>query len=144
MIKSLATHENDLEEGKELQLDFDKLMKAVAQCPKAIPVAVQDVDSKNLILVAYTNEEALRESIKTRIATFWSTSKNALWVKGETSGNYFEMLEVFVNCEQNSLLYLVRPKKEGICHTRNNSGRARNCFYRRLDFESGKLEKVDP
>ena len=138
------TPEHDLEEGKELQLDFNKLTKTVAQCPKAIPVAVQDIDSKNLILVAYTNEEALRESIKTRIATFWSTSKNALWVKGATSGNYFELLEVFVNCEQNSLLYLVRPKKEGICHTRNDSGRARNCFYRRLDLESGKLENVDP
>ena len=138
------TSKHDLEEGGELQLDFDKLAKAVAQCPKVIPVAVQDADSRELILVAYTNEGALRESIKTRIATFWSTSKNALWVKGATSGNYYELLEVFVNCEQNSLLYLVRSKGEGICHTRNDSGRARNCFYRRLDLESGRLENVDP
>ena len=138
------TSKHDLEEGRELQLDFDKLAKAVARCPKVIPVAVQDTDSRQLILVAYTNEGALRESIKTRIATFWSTSKNALWVKGATSGNYYELLEVFVNCEQNSLLYLVRSKGEGICHTRNDSGRARNCFYRRLDLESGRLENVDP
>ena len=142
MRKQISKH--DLEEGRELQLDFDKLAKAVAQCPKVIPVAVQDADSRELILVAYTNEGALRESIKTRIATFWSTSKNALWVKGATSGNYYELLEVLVNCEQNSLLYLVRPKGEGICHTRNDSGRARNCFYRRLDLESGRLENVDP
>jgi phosphoribosyl-AMP cyclohydrolase len=138
------TSTRDLEEGRELQLDFDKLVKVVAQCPKVIPVAVQDADSKELILVAYTNEEALRESIKTRIATFWSTSKNAMWVKGATSGNYYEILEVFVNCEQNSLLYLVRSRGEGICHTRSHSGRARNCFYRRLDLESGRLENVDP
>jgi phosphoribosyl-AMP cyclohydrolase len=142
MRKQISTY--DLEEGGELQLDFDKLVKVVAQCPKVTPVAVQDADSWELILVAYTNEEALRESIKTRIATFWSTSKNALWVKGATSGNYYELVEVFVNCEQNSLLYLVRSRGEGICHTRNHSGRARNCFYRRLDLESGGLENVDP
>jgi phosphoribosyl-AMP cyclohydrolase len=142
MRKQISTY--DLEEGGELQLDFDKLVKVVAQCPKVTPVAVQDADSWELILVAYTNEEALRESIKTRIATFWSTSKNALWVKGATSGNYYELVEVFVNCEQNSLLYLVRSNGEGICHTRNDSGKARNCFYRRLDLESGSLENVDP
>jgi phosphoribosyl-AMP cyclohydrolase len=133
-----------LEEGKELQLDFDKLSKVVAECSKIIPVAVQDADSRKVILIAYTNEKALKESIKTRIATFWSTSRNELWVKGATSGNTFELLEIFVNCEQNSLLYLVRPKGEGICHTRNKSGRARDCFYRNLDFKSGKLNNTDP
>jgi phosphoribosyl-AMP cyclohydrolase len=134
----------NLEEGQELKLDFDKLSKVVAECSKIIPVAVQDADSKKVILIAYTNEKALMESIKTRIATFWSTSRNELWVKGATSGNTFEVLEIFVNCEQNSLLYLVRPKGEGICHTRNKSGRARDCFYRRLDLKSGKLNNIDP
>ena len=134
----------NLEEGQELQLDFDKLSKVVAECSEIIPVAVQDADSKKVILIAYTNEKALKESIKTRIATFWSTSRNELWVKGATSGNYFELLEIFVNCEQNSLVYLVRPKGEGICHTRNKSGRARDCYYRRLNHESGRLENIDP
>ena len=110
MKKQISQH--DLEEGRELQLDFDKLAKVIAQCPKAIPVAVQDADSRELILVAYTNEEALRESIKTRIATFWSTSRNALWIKGETSGNYYELLDVFVNCEQNSLLILFKASSK--------------------------------
>ena len=118
----------NLEEGQELRLDFDKLSKVVAECSKIIPVAVQDANSKKVILIAYTNEKALKESIKTRIATFWSTSRNELWVKGATSGNYFELLEISVNCEQNSILYLVRPKGEGICHTRNKAGRARDCF----------------
>jgi phosphoribosyl-AMP cyclohydrolase len=134
----------NLEEGQGLKLDFEKLSKVVAECSNIIPVAVQDADSKKVILIAYTNEKALRESIKTRIATFWSTSRNELWVKGATSGNYFELLEVFVNCEQNSILYLVRPKGEGICHTRNKYGRARDCFYRRLDLKSGKLNNIDP
>ncbi len=134
----------NLEEDQELQLGFDKLSKVVAECSEIIPVAVQDADSKKVILIAYTNEKALKESIKTRIATFWSTSRNELWVKGATPGNYFELLEIFVNCEQNSLVYLVRPKGEGICHTRNKSGRARDCYDRRLNHESGRLENVDP
>jgi phosphoribosyl-AMP cyclohydrolase len=133
-----------LEEGKELLLDFDKLAKVVAACPKIIPIAVQDVESKNVILIAYTNKQALQASIKTKIATFWSTTRNELWIKGATSGNYFELLEIFVNCEQNSLLYLVRPKGEGMCHTRNTAGKARDCFYRRVDFDSMELKNINP
>jgi phosphoribosyl-AMP cyclohydrolase len=67
-----------------------------------------------------------------------------LWVKGQTSGETFELIEVRVNCEQNSLLYRVRPRRGGICHTRNQSGQPRNCYYRRLDFETGELENLDP
>ncbi|MBN2041259.1 MAG: phosphoribosyl-AMP cyclohydrolase [Spirochaetes bacterium] len=135
---------NDLEEGEILQLDFKKLAKAAAACPDVIPVAVQNADTKEVILIAYTNELALKESIKTKIATFWSTSRNELWIKGATSGNDFELIDIFVNCEQNSLVYTVLPKGEGICHTKNKSGNARNCYYRRLDFESGKLENLNP
>jgi phosphoribosyl-AMP cyclohydrolase len=51
---------------------------------------------------------------------------------------------VRVNCEQNSLLYLVRPKAGGICHTKNSQGQPRNCFYRRLDPATGRLENLDP
>ncbi|MBT4098815.1 MAG: phosphoribosyl-AMP cyclohydrolase [Gemmatimonadetes bacterium] len=134
----------DLEEGTALQLDFTKVAKAAEQSPDVIPVAVQDADSKEVILVAYVNEEALQRTIRTRIATFWSTSRRELWIKGETSGNHFEMVEVRVNCEQNSLLYVVRPKGDGICHTKNSQGMARDCYYRRLDLESGILENLNP
>ena len=133
-----------LEESSNLQLDFHKLEKAVAQSKGIIPVAVQDATSKEIILIAYTNEAAFKKSIETRIATFWSTSRNELWIKGQTSGHYFELLEIRVNCEQNSLVYIVRPKGEGICHTRNAKGKARNCYYRRLDLASGTLELLDP
>ena len=97
-----------------------------------------------MILVAYANKQALEESLKTRIATFWSTSRNELWVKGKTSGQYFELLEVRVNCEQNSLVYIVRPKGGGICHTYNKDGKPRNCYYRKLDFDTGNLVNTDP
>jgi len=129
-----------IEECDELRLDFNKLAKAIAACPDIIPVAVQNADTKEVILVAYTNREAMRKSIETRIATFWSTSRNELWIKGLTSGHYFDLLEIRVNCEQNSLVYLVRSRGKGICHTRNAAGNARNCYYRSVNLETGQLE----
>ena len=134
----------ELEEGKELRLDFAKLNKVIKQCPDVIPVAVQDARTKEVILIAYTNKEAFEKSVQTGIATFWSTSRNELWVKGLTSGNFFELKEVFVNCEQNSLVYLVKPKNEAICHTHNSKWQARDCFYRRLNTKTGVLENLNP
>lgn len=133
-----------IEETTELKLDFGKMAKAVAACPEIIPVAVQNADTGEVILLAYANEQALRQSLETGTATFWSTSRNELWIKGATSGETFEMVEVRVNCEQNSLLYIVRPRRGGICHTKNSGGEPRNCFYRRLDPATGRLENLDP
>lgn len=132
-----------IEECDELRLDFTKLATATAACPDIIPVAVQDADTHEVILIAYTNREAMQKSIETRIATFWSTSRNALWIKGLTSGHYFDLVDIRVNCEQNSLVYLVRSRGEGICHTKNAEGKARNCYYRSLNLETGKLEFLD-
>jgi phosphoribosyl-AMP cyclohydrolase len=132
-----------LEEGTELQLDWDKLT-AVAKVGGVLPCAVQNADTGEVILVAYVNEQALKKAVATRSAVFWSTSRDELWEKGKSSGETFDLLEVLVNCEQNSLLYRVRPRRGGICHTKNGQGRARNCYYRRLDFETGKLENLDP
>lgn len=134
----------ELEEGARLNLDFGKMAKAAQQCPDVIPVAVQNVDNKEVILVAYTNKEAMERSIDTRIATFWSTSRNELWIKGKGSGNHFKLIDVRVNCEQNSPVYLVRPHGQGICHTKNKNGIARNCFYRRLNMVKMLLENLDP
>jgi phosphoribosyl-AMP cyclohydrolase len=135
---------NQLEEGKILQLDFKKIAEIAAKCPDVIPVAVQNADTKELILIAYANVKALQVSITTKTAVFWSTSRNELWEKGKTSGETFELLEVYVNCEQNSLLYLVRPKRGGICHTKNHQGEPRNCFYRKINFLTGELENINP
>ena len=105
-----------LEESSELTLDFTKLEKVgqqvsatraaggAAHDPGVIPVAVQNADTKEVILVAYTNEFAMRESFAKRKLILWSTSRNKLWFKGETSGETFDLLEAYVNCEQNSLL----------------------------------------
>ena len=134
----------ELEEGAELALDFDKIAKIAASSKGVIPVAVQHADTNEVILVAYTNELAFRKSMESRSLVLWSTSRNELWEKGKTSGETFDLLEVRVNCEQNSLVYIVRPRRGGICHTKNGRGEPRNCYYRRLDFATGQLVHLDP
>lgn len=125
-----------IEETNELKLDFKKITNMTGQ--EVIPVAIQNADTNEVILVAYTNEQAMLESIRLRRLVLWSTSRNELWHKGKTSGNEFELTEILVNCEQNSLVYKVRPLKGNICHT-SYQGVANNCFYRRIDLESMRL-----
>jgi phosphoribosyl-AMP cyclohydrolase len=127
---------HEIEEGSEFLLDFDKLDK-VAHCGQPlVPVAVQDVGTKEVLVIAYANRAALDHTLEQKVATFWSTSRNELWVKGATSGDYLDLVDVRVNCEQNSLLYLVKPRGEGACHTKGSEGAARSgCFYRRLSGE---------
>ncbi|MGN0608863.1 MAG: phosphoribosyl-AMP cyclohydrolase [Oscillospiraceae bacterium] len=126
-----------IEETSELMLDWDKIHN-ISKENHVIPVAVQNILTKEVILVAYVNEEALKESIRLKKAVFWSTSRNKLWFKGAESGNTFTLNHVFVNCEQNSLVYQVTPDKGNICHTSYN-GVANNCYYRELDMETMKL-----
>ena len=126
-----------IEETDELMLDFEKIAK-IAPENKVIPVAVQNMNTKEVILIAYVNEQALKESIKQRKVILWSTSRNKLWFKGAESGNTFTLHHIFVNCEQNSLVFQATPDKGGICHTSFN-GRPNNCYYRELDMKTGKL-----
>lgn len=131
----------ELEEGSELKLDFAKLAKVAGTGQSVLPVVVQEADTKEVLILAYANLEAFEHTLKTGIATFWSTSRNELWVKGATSGDYLKLVEVRVNCEQNSLLYLVRPAGAGSCHTKDADGKARSgCYYRRV--AQGQLEHV--
>lgn len=134
----------ELEEGSRLMLDFAKIAKIAKTCSDAIPVAVQNADTKEVILVAYTNELAMKKAFAERMLVLWSTSRNVLWEKGKTSGETFDLLEARVNCEQNSLLYIVRPRRGGICHTKNQKGEPRNCYYRRIDMDTLQLTNVDP
>ena len=135
---------NFLEEGVELKLDFGKIAKTAARCPDVIPVAVQNADTGEVILLAYTNLTAFRKAIAERALILWSTSRNELWEKGKTSGETFDLVEAYVNCEQNSLLYKVRPRRGGICHTKNRAAQPRNCYYRRINFTTLELENVNP
>lgn len=135
---------NLLEEGTELKLDFSKLERLSATSPGVLPVAIQNADTGEVILVAYTDASAFHLAMKQRRLVLWSTSRNELWEKGKTSGETFDLVEARVNCEQNSLLYRVRPRRCGICHTRNRNDHPRNCFYRRICPGTLALENLDP
>ncbi len=124
---------HEVEQGVSLKLDFDKLIQIGVSGQRVIPVVVQHALTQAVLLVAYVNEEALRYSITHKVATFWSTSRNALWIKGDTSGDRLTVDSVWVNCEQNSLLFRVIPEQEGVCHTRDEAGATRStCFYREV------------
>lgn len=122
-----------LEEGTELALQFNKR-------GGLLPVVVQERDSGKVLMIGYANQEALQQSIKTRYATFWSTSRQELWVKGETSGDRLRISDIWVDCDQDALLYLVVVEGEGVCHTKAANGKSRGaCFYRKIDLDSQSL-----
>jgi len=125
---------DDLEEGTTLGLDWDKLAKIGAGGQRVLPVVLQEADSGEVLFVGYANEEALQATLERGSAVLWSTSRHELWHKGATSGDTLELVEVRVNCEQNSLLYLVRRQAGGACHTHGAAGATRpGCYYRRLE-----------
>lgn len=129
----MSANHHDLEEGEVLSLDFSKSKSISSISEDVIPVAVQDKNSKEILILAYANQKALDYTIKNSVAAFWSTSRNELWIKGKTSGDYLDVHEIRVNCEQNSLLYIVTARSTGACHTKNASGKTRrSCYYRRI------------
>lgn len=128
----MATSEA-LEEGTDLAIEYDKLGKIGARGQRVVPVVLQHAETGEVLYVAYANRQALEETLRRREAVLWSTSRDELWHKGATSGDVLDLVEVRINCEQNSLLYRVVPRTGGACHTKNASGQAReSCYYRRV------------
>jgi phosphoribosyl-AMP cyclohydrolase len=91
-----------------------------------IPVIVQDYETKDVLMLAYANKEALEKTIKTGLAHYWSRSRGKIWLKGETSGNYQKIIEVRVDCDNDAIIYIVKPLGPA-CHTGSFS-----CFYKKL------------
>jgi phosphoribosyl-AMP cyclohydrolase len=91
-----------------------------------IPVVLQDRKTKDILMLAYTNREALDNTLKTGNAWFWSTSRSRLWMKGEESGNIQPVKEIRVDCDADALLYVV-DSEASVCHTGN-----RSCFHNKL------------
>lgn len=132
-----------LEEGDEILIDFEKLRKIAQTKEAVVPVVVQDAATKEILLIGYANDKALKHTLEHKVATFWSTSRNELWVKGLTSGDQLELVDVYVNCEQNSLLYLVKMVGKGSCHTKHKNGQTRfGCYYRKIAGK--KLKFTNP
>ncbi|MGF1531459.1 MAG: phosphoribosyl-AMP cyclohydrolase [Puniceicoccaceae bacterium] len=134
----------ELEEGQLLNLDFGKLAKVAGCGEELIPAVAQDVRNGEVLIVGYVNRLALDTARREGLATFWSTSRNELWIKGKSSGDILRIVEIRVNCEQNSILYRVVPEGRGSCHTKNADGSSRSgCYYRRI-VEDGTLEFIPP
>ncbi len=121
----------NLDETRDIALQFEKR-------GGLIPVIVQDEQTGEVLMLGYVNEIALTETLKTGLATFWSTSRDELWTKGSTSGDFLEVSTILVDCDQDALLFKVNPKGAGACHTKNRKGKARkSCFYRKVNDQKG-------
>ncbi len=92
-----------------------------------LPVIVQDADTREVLMLAYMNAEALRLTLETGETWFWSRSRRQLWHKGATSGNIQRVVEIRPDCDADTLLIRVHPAGPA-CHTGN-----RTCFYRSLE-----------
>lgn len=92
-----------------------------------VPAIIQDYQTKQVLMMAWMNEESLRLTFKTGTAHFWSRSRQTLWKKGEISGNLLKVHEIRVDCDADTLLLNVEPSGPA-CHTGNTS-----CFYRKLE-----------
>lgn len=95
-----------------------------------LTAVVTDSVTKEVLVVAHMNEEAISETRRTRKVHFWSRSREKLWMKGETSGNVLTVEEILVDCDQDALVVRARPAGP-TCHTGEAS-----CFYRKLDLEA--------
>ena len=101
-----------------------------------IPAVVQDSNTKDVLMVAYMNREALEKTISTKKAWFYSRKRQKLWQKGETSGNFLIVNQILNDCDEDTLLLKVEPKGPA-CHTGNDS-----CFYRKLFLQIIKKTKA--
>jgi phosphoribosyl-AMP cyclohydrolase len=97
-----------------------------------LTAVVQDIDTGKVLMVAMMDATALRMTLQTKQAHFWSRSREKLWLKGETSGNLLDVIQVKIDCDSDSLLLQVKPRGPA-CHTGNFT-----CFYRDLDEDDVK------
>jgi phosphoribosyl-AMP cyclohydrolase len=96
-----------------------------------IPAVAQDVNTKEVLMLAWMNREALDKTIETKKATYWSRSRNKLWVKGESSGHCQIVKNIYYDCDGDTILLLVEQKGVA-CHTGS-----RTCFFRELPVKGG-------
>ena len=102
-----------------------------------LPVIVQDEISNKVIMFAWMNRETLEESIKKKKAIYWSRSRNQVWIKGEESGHYQDIEDMFLDCDNDVLLIRVKQQGGIACHTGRES-----CFYNRINMETGQIEEI--
>lgn len=101
-----------------------------------IAAIAQDIDTKEILMLAWMNEEALLKTLATGEAHYWSRSRQELWHKGETSGAVQKIQEIRIDCDQDAVILEVEQMSGGACHTGRKS-----CFYRKIDSENGPVLK---
>ena len=115
-----------MSESPILKVD-EELIKQIKFDDKGLlPGIVQEIQTGEVLMVAWLNEESLQKTLETGNATFWSRSRQKLWMKGETSGNTMKIQSILVDCDQDTLVMLVNAEGPA-CHTGE-----RTCFYRSL------------
>lgn len=112
-----------IEEGWGFAPKFDK--------DGLMPAMAVDADTGAPLMLAYVNEESLRMTLALRQAVYWSRSRKELWHKGKTSGEFQDVVEILVDCDQDALVLRVRQRGGGCCHTKRST-----CFYRRVVIEA--------
>ena len=122
----LSGKEQDETEEFRPKFDDNGLIAAVAQ----------DADTGDVLMLAWMNAESLTATLETGRATYWSRSRGKLWVKGETSGHFQDVIEVYTDCDQDAVVMKIR-QTDAACHTGRKS-----CFYRRVDG-TNRLVKTD-
>jgi phosphoribosyl-AMP cyclohydrolase len=100
-----------------------------------VPAIVQDYRTKDVLMLAYMNKASWSKTLETGKATYWSRSRNTLWVKGETSGNIQLVKDIMIDCDSDTVLLKVEQVGGAACHTGYNT-----CFYRKLS--DGKVDVI--
>src|SRR5438132_12808937 len=118
-----------------MQLDFKKL-------DGLLPAVIQDHQTGRVLMVGFMNEEAFQKTVETGYATFYSRSRNKLWLKGETSGHRLVVKEISTDCDKDTLLLRVEALGPGVCHEGYQS-----CFFRTLkdgEWVENEARSCDP
>lgn len=101
-----------------------------------IPAILQDYENGEVLMCAYMNKDAVEKTLESGLATFYSRSRNKMWIKGETSGHTQEVKEVYFDCDKDCLLIKIK-QNVAACHTGY-----RSCFFNRVDIASGASQEV--
>ena len=112
-----------------VELDFQK-------SGGLIPAIAQDYKTKEVLMLAYISEESFQETLRSGYATYFSRSRNQLWKKGESSGHLQKIHSILVDCDADTVIFLVDQAGPGACHTGH-----RSCFYR--EVSNGTLKEVE-
>jgi len=114
-----------------MKIDFNKNSDGL------IPAVIQDNETKTVLMLGYMNEEAYQTTLETKKVTFFSRSKNRLWTKGEESGNFLNLIDIKVDCDNDTLLVKVNPVGP-TCHTGSDT-----CWQESNNQEYGFISKLE-